>query len=154
MCRAGLSCHRPEPEGGGESVEITTIIGSIGTDVGPTEVIRGWHGLGWTYNRAFVDGHVAYQPVIEWDTRDVRGFYEHYRVERLINYPGGAVSMVEAQKAFACITVRGDGWQKDTLPAPPVPVEVYPPLDKIPGTTRVSYENCVQEAGWQPMGGD
>ncbi len=61
-----------------------------GINIGPTKVIRGWHGDDWTYNRAFVDAHAEYQPIIDRSTRDSAGYYEHYRSERVEHLPEGA----------------------------------------------------------------
>lgn len=67
----------------------------------------GWHNRPWLFNAAFVDGHVA--------TIEMRG---HYNPQPNIGiYPdiGGQTGSYEN---YRCITVRGPGWQMDTLPAP------------------------------------
>jgi len=105
-----------------------------GIDIGPTKTIRGWHGDDWTYNRSFVDAHAEYQPVIERETKNLLGFYEHYRIERIEHIPEGAT-----WTQFRCIIVRGDGWSKDTLPAPRIRTQLWQPA----GEFRPSYEDCV-----------
>lgn len=64
--------------------------------------VRGWHGSDWIFNAAFIDGHV--------DAIYMRGF--HNPDLGVYGEPAGDFA------AFRCIIVRGDGWQKDTLPAP------------------------------------
>lgn len=67
-------------------------------------VASGWHGKDWTFNAAFIDGGV--------ETIRMRG----YRPERIPNS--------ELASGFLdCITVRGDGWQVDTLPSPLISTE-------------------------------
>jgi len=96
--------------------------------------LTGWHGKDWTYVRSFVDAHAEYQTIIEMGTEDRQGYADHYRMEILITLPEGADWF-----NFRCIIVRGDGWAKDTLPAPRVLTE----LDAVSGG-RASYEGCVQ----------
>ena len=107
-----------------------------GIDPGPTKVIRGWHGDDWTYNRAFVDAHAEYQAIIDRSTRDAAGYYEHYRSEEVEHLPNGVT-----YSQFRCIIVRGDGWQKDTLPA----ARIYTSLVQPAGENRPSYEDCVSQ---------
>lgn len=85
-----------------------------GINPGPTKAIRGWHGEDWKYQRAFCDGHAAYQRVIEGPA-DAQGYYNHYRIEWFDDSPEG-----RPWSELKCIIVRGEGWQKDTLPAPRV----------------------------------
>ena len=110
------------------------IDGLNGIDVGPLKVLPGWHGKDWTYVRSFVDAHAEYQEIIIQGTEDRDGFSRHYRSEHLLTLPEGA-----SWDRFHCIIVRGDGWQKDTLPAPRVETPVIHPGDGI----RPSYEDCV-----------
>jgi prepilin-type N-terminal cleavage/methylation domain-containing protein len=109
---------------------------TAGIDVGPLKILPGWHGKDWTYARSFVDAHAEYQEIIEKDTEDVQGYSEHYRSERLITLPEGATWYT-----FHCIIVRGEGWQKDTLPSPRVKTPLIHPGDGV----RPSYEDCVNE---------
>lgn len=60
---------------------------------------NGWHGKTWTFHAAFVDGRVG--------SIFMRGFTP----EPIAHSPVGV-------SATECITIRGDGWQVDTLPAP------------------------------------
>ncbi|MBU0718855.1 MAG: hypothetical protein KJ749_11445, partial [Planctomycetes bacterium] len=103
-----------------------------GIDPGPTKAIRGWHGKDWTFNRAFVDGHAAYQRILIEGTEDANGYFEHYRTELV--YPED----MDKQDRSVCIIVRGPGWQKDTLPAPDVPTGLW-----WDGSDRVSFDGCV-----------
>lgn len=110
-----------------------------GVDPGPTKAVRGWHGKDWTFNRVFVDAHAEMQKVYNEGTEDGEGYATHYRNERLESYPeslggGGQGDYME----FQCIIVRGNGWQKDTMPAPLIATGIL-----ISGTGRPSYEGCV-----------
>ncbi len=102
-----------------------------GIDPGPTGLIRGWHGKKWTYNRSFGDAHAEMQKVYIEGT-EYEGYAEHYRIELVFDDPG-------EQSSQRCIIVRGDGWQKDTLPAPYIDTGLA-----NPGGGRPSYEDCVQ----------
>ena len=68
---------------------------------GISGTVRGWHGKNWTFNAAFMDGHA--------DTIYMRS-YESVRVFQDDQH----------QEAMRCAIVRGEGWQKDTLPVEPV----------------------------------
>lgn len=94
-------------------------LGNSGIDPGPTKAVRGWHGKNWTYNRSFVDGHVATQKVFIEGTRDSNGFFEHFRNE--VVFPDDP----EEQNRTACIIIRGEGWQIDTLPAELIPTGLF-----------------------------
>lgn len=108
-----------------------------GIDPGPTKAVRGWHGNDWTFNRAFVDGHAETQKVYIEGTEDAGGYALHWRTE--IVFPNDP----EKQDQFRCVIIRGDGWQKDTLPSPTIPTRL-----KYKGAGgRVSYENCVDNDG-------
>jgi prepilin-type N-terminal cleavage/methylation domain-containing protein len=123
-----------------------------GVDPGPTKVLRGWHGQDWTYVRAFVDAHAEYQKILIEGTRDNTGFFEHYYQENFSIDPEGwpiaddycnGTNPARMNWATAqCIIVRGDGWQKDTLPAPRICTQ----LNNVFGNDRPSYEFCVKEA--------
>jgi len=105
-----------------------------GIDPGPTKQVRGWHGKAWTFNRSFVDAHAAYQKVYFEGSEDEQGYAFHYRIE--------AVSFQDPARAQsdACVLIRGDGWQKDTLPAQFIPTGLTYPGDG----RRPSYEDCVK----------
>ena len=120
--RWAWSCRR--------EIEDCTWIGP-GVDPGPTKALRGWHGRDWTFNRAFVDAHAETQRIYIEGTEDAEGYAEHYRNEQ--------VHEDEAeQTSNRCVIVRGNGWQKDTLPAGFVPTGLH-----YPGSGRPSYEDCV-----------
>jgi prepilin-type N-terminal cleavage/methylation domain-containing protein len=107
-----------------------------GIDPGPTKQLRGWHGQPWTYNRSFVDAHAEYQKVYIEGTEDDQGYAFHYR------YEAGVSSDAATQQSLACVLIRGDGWQKDTLPAPMISTGLtYPGSGRRP-----SYEDCVEPA--------
>lgn len=110
-----------------------------GVDPGPNKAIRGWHGADWTYNRAFVDGHAEYQRVIFEGTEDAQGYSLHYRAEMLGDYPAFPGTPDPDYNFYRCVIVRGNGWQKDTLPA-----EVIETGLLSPGSGRPSYEDCVE----------
>lgn len=112
-----------------------------GIDPGPTKAIQGWHGKDWTYNRVFIDGHSARQTIYIEGTEDREGYANHYRTEELSEYPSYGCGQPHSGsfESLRCVTVRGDGWQKDTLPAPPVCTGLT-----YNGFNRPSYEDCVQ----------
>ena len=109
-----------------------------GIDIGPLKTVQGWHGQDWTYVRSFVDAHAEYQKILVEDTEDIQGYSEHFRIERLITVPdwNGSPS---SWTFWRCVIIRGDGWAKDTLPAPVVETGLNSPG----GNTRPSYEDCV-----------
>jgi len=108
------------------------VVGGNGVDPGPTKTIRGWHGKDWTYNRAFVDAHAEFQKIWINGTEDSDGYANHYRNEQIY------ATDDPRNMAYRCITVRGPGWQKDTLPA-----ELLTTGLGWSGGGRPSYENCV-----------
>jgi len=120
--------------------ERCTVIATVfpGVDPGPTKALRGWHGKDWTYNRAFVDAHAETQRIYIEGTEDEEGYSEHYRNEHLSSYPPWIDDSDGSFNRYQCIIVRGDGWQKDTMPAP---VIATPLINPHPG--RPSYEGCV-----------
>ncbi len=122
-----------------------------GIDPGPTGGLRGWHGKDWTYNRAFLDGHAATQTIFIEGTANQEGYGQHYYNQQLSFYPGwpacdqclpGEADCPYSEpgtfESYRCIIVRGDGWSKDTLPAPFI-------CSGLPfnGVGRPSYEDCV-----------
>ena len=102
-----------------------------GVDPGPTKVLTGWHGADWTFDRSFVDGHAETQKIYNEGSEDGDGYGTHYRTETI--YQDN-----DQQQSFRCIIVRGNGWQKDCLPAPRTPTGL-----SAPGDGRPSYEGCV-----------
>jgi hypothetical protein len=82
--------------------------------------VGSWHGKDWTFGATFVDGHA--------DWIYMRG-YRNPHVFRDSN----------EQDYNRCIIVRGDGWQKDTLPAPTIPTGLIED-----GGGRPSYEDCFE----------
>jgi prepilin-type N-terminal cleavage/methylation domain-containing protein len=128
--RWAWSCKRELPE-------CEANLGLEGIDPGPTMAVRGWHGRDWTFNRAFVDAHAETQRIYIEGTENADGYALHYRNE--VVYPEDP----QRQEAYQCIIVRGDGWQKDTLPADDIPTRLW-----HSGDGRPSYENCV--GNWDP----
>jgi hypothetical protein len=61
--------------------------------------VEGWHGLDWTFNAAFIDGHA--------DTIFMKSFEN----------PNVFSDEDASYERFQCIIIRGDNWQIDTLPA-------------------------------------
>ncbi|UCE58914.1 MAG: prepilin-type N-terminal cleavage/methylation domain-containing protein [Phycisphaerales bacterium] len=106
-----------------------------GLDPGPTRTITGWHGVDWTYNRAFVDAHAETQRVLIEGTEDAEGYYQHYRNEVVFDDP-------VINDNMRCVIVRGNGWQKDTLPAE----QIFTGLNWGGGGGRPSDEGCVEWA--------
>ncbi len=106
-----------------------------GVDPGPTKTLRGWHGKDWRFNRAFVDAHAETQRIFIEGSEDQSGYALHYRNE--VIYPDNP----DLQDAYRCVIVRGDGWQKDTLPAEDIPTSLI-----WGGDGRPSYEGCPNEA--------
>ncbi|MCH8252963.1 MAG: hypothetical protein IID36_10975 [Planctomycetes bacterium] len=105
--------------------------------------VRGWHGKDWTFNAAFLDGHA--------DAIYMRG----YRAVPLGAYPpflmgGGSCPCTPPSchsnefpgsfQIYRCVIIRGEGWQKDTLPTAPVMTQL-----KTSGTSgRPSYEGGLE----------
>jgi prepilin-type N-terminal cleavage/methylation domain-containing protein len=120
--------------------ENCTVIGELqpGVDPGPTKAVRGWHGQDWMYNRSFVDAHAEYQLLIFPESKDEDGYYLHYRNEKLSSYPDWIDGSPGSFDMYQCIIVRGDGWQKDTLPASVLRTGIFNPHGGRP-----SYEGCV-----------
>ena len=120
-----------------------SVVGGPGVPPGPEGAqsmpLRGWHGQDWYYNRAFVDAHAEYQGVYFPETKDGDGFYEHYYSEHLGSYPSGLGGGAGTYEQYRCIIVRGDGWQKDTMPATLLDTGLY-----HSGDGRPSYEGCVE----------
>ncbi len=105
-----------------------------GIDPGPTKTVRGWHGRDWTFNRSFVDGHAEPQRIYIEGSENADGYALHYRCEN--TRPGD-----DCATGFSrCIAVRGDGWQKDTLPADLIPTGLWWSGE----WGRPSYEACVE----------
>ncbi len=108
------------------------VINSIqGYDPGPTKALAGWHCKDWTFNRAFVDAHAATQQIIIQGTEDTDGYFQHYRVELV--FPDS----IGLQRSNTCVIVRGQGWQKDTLPAEQIEMDVV-----VTGTGRGTTGGC------------
>ncbi|HNQ23823.1 MAG TPA: hypothetical protein PKK06_12075, partial [Phycisphaerae bacterium] len=95
-------------------------------------------GQDWTYNRAFADAHADTQRIYIIGSEDSEGYALHYRSERLGSYP--AAPSGNPADYFRCVVVRGDAWQKDTLPAEEILTTLW-----HPGSGRPSYEDCVAE---------
>ncbi len=73
-------------------------------------VATGWHKKPWVFNVSFVDGHAS--------TVTMDG--HNNPQPRLGSYPSASDDPDDDYRRFRCVTIRGDGWQMDTLPAPPV----------------------------------
>lgn len=72
-------------------------------------VVDGWHGAAWMFNVAFVDGHAGTVRLKGTTSPD------------LVHYPQGSYTY------WRCVTIRGPGWQRDTLPLPPTATTIYAP---------------------------
>ena len=124
--RWAWACHREWCDGSINGLSLP------GLDPGPTKALAGWHGKDWTYTRAFVDAHAEYQKVYVEGTEDKYGYAQHYRSEPVL-------ANSEGQLHTACVIVRGDGWQKDTLPAEFIETGLKYTIN----VRRASYEDCV-----------
>jgi prepilin-type N-terminal cleavage/methylation domain-containing protein/prepilin-type processing-associated H-X9-DG protein len=78
-------------------------------------VIRGWHKRDWFFDVAFCDGHA--------ENIKIRG----RKNPMLSEYPvilGSPTDPIEAYIHWQAVIARGEGWQIDTLPSPPVETEL------------------------------
>lgn len=92
-------------------------------------VVNGWHGKEWTFNSAFLDGHA-------------NSIYMHHcRSVDIGRYPDDwwGPGSSGTYTFYRCIIVRGEGWQKDTLPASTIPTDLY-----HSGAGRASYEGGIE----------
>jgi prepilin-type processing-associated H-X9-DG protein len=76
----------------------------------PALRVKGWHGKDWRFTVAFVDGHAG---VIRMEGADCPP------TDLGDTYPDDG-STRPPYLQFRCITLRGPGWQLDTLPSPPI----------------------------------
>ena len=105
----------------------------LGVDPGPTRSIRGWHGKDWTFNHAFVDGHVGTKtPRYEETVNEIDGYPLHYFNPDPFAEPG-------LFESFRCLIVRNADWQLDTFPDSPIPMTIF-----WPGGGRSSFVDCVK----------
>ena len=100
---ARFAIYVPNREFGSEDAPCECRANCLGA-VGSTGVAHGWHGQDWRFNAAFGDGHVA------------NIFVRSYR-KTLLSEPLPECSPGDR---CVCIAVRGDGWQLDTMPSPPL----------------------------------
>ena len=83
-----------------------------GYDDAPNATVKGWHGSNWLFTACFTDGHAA---VIR-----MRGC-EQPPADLGSTYPrdlGGT----DLYNVWKCVQIRGNGWQLDTLPSPPISI--------------------------------
>ncbi len=104
----------------------------LGVDPGPWKAIRGWHGKEWTFNHLYADAHADRRSILIPGTQDANGYYLHYLGEQVFEDEA-------EQLYYQCGIIRGDGWQKDTLPDLPIDTGLL-----WTGAGRPSYEDCVQ----------
>ena len=83
--------------------------------------VKGWHAKDWTFNAAFVDGHV--------DTIYMRGYHN------VPLYPSDDNQYLN----YRCIIIRGEAWHVDTLPAELVPAALW-----FSGGGRPSWEDGIE----------
>lgn len=75
------------------------------------ETLGGWHGRNFVYNQAFLDGHAG--------SSEIRG---HRHPQTNLNvYPPIGGNFNPTWRQWHCVLIRGDGWQIDALPSPPIP---------------------------------
>lgn len=77
------------------------------------ETFGGWHGKDWVFNQSFLDGHAA--------NLRVQGHIKP--PPRLRIYPWWR-NRQSTWSQFRCVTWRGQDWQLDALPAPPVQTNI------------------------------
>lgn len=75
------------------------------------KVVKGWHKRDWIFQTAFVDAHA--------ETTQVRG----HRTPQLAQYPGFTFNH------WQCVIFRGNNWQMDTLPSPPMITDIKCPKE-------------------------
>ena len=81
---------------------------------GSFNTIPGWHRQPFSFNVAFADGHSSMVVM--------KGCYRPAPNLGLSNYPFGSCGPdADAYECEQCVTMRGPGWQLDTLPATSVP---------------------------------
>ncbi|MFH0981771.1 MAG: hypothetical protein V2A79_09550 [Planctomycetota bacterium] len=73
--------------------------------------VPGWHDQPFKFNVTFADGHAAMVQM--------QGCARPSPNLGLPNYPTGLCTE-DGYECLRCVTIRGPGWQLDTLPAPPV----------------------------------
>ncbi len=85
----------------------SSLSGPLGNDV--ETIIKGWHGKPWEFAASFVDGHGA--------MTHIEGHNQPQ--PQLSSYPDG-----DSYGTWHCVIIRGQNWQEDTLPAPPVLTDI------------------------------
>jgi len=76
----------------------TDCVDIVGSEILPGPV-TGWHGETWVFNGVFIDGHADRIFMRSFDNPQV--------------HEDG-----DAQRGHRCIIIRGENWNKDTLPVP------------------------------------
>ena len=78
----------------------------------PGARLKGWHGRDWVYTACFVDSHVSLVRMHGSDCppQNLGNTYPKQDIP-----PG-----MTPYSYWRCITIRGPGWQLDTLPSPPI----------------------------------
>lgn len=74
-------------------------------------VVHGWHGRDWIFNVAFCDAHAQQIKM------------KGYQNPRLAEYPSSG-GHDDPYMFWHCVIIRGPGYQRDTLPSPPVPTDI------------------------------
>ena len=69
-------------------------------------VVHGWHGRDWMFNVAFSDAHASMIKM------------KGYQNPQLSEYPW------QDYYHWHCVIIRGPGYQRDTLPSPPVVTDI------------------------------
>ena len=90
--------------------------------------VRGWHGKDWTFNASFIDGHAE------------AIYMNGYRSTYLPRFEGADAGGVPDDNGYyRCVMIRGEGWQKDTLPLREIQTGLY-----SPSSDRPSYEGGIE----------
>jgi hypothetical protein len=86
-------------------------------------VLPGWHGRNWMFDVSFADGHAGVTKMKGMKAPHLSS-YPHCEVQS-----GPLANPDACYLHWHCVIIRGDGWQKDTLPSPPVATVVFRPPD-------------------------
>lgn len=86
--------------------------GREGLVQGNNKTIPGWHRRNFSFVASFADGHAA---LVE-----MKGCQRPSPNLGLANYPNSDGCGNSPYDCYQCVTIRGPGWQLDTLPAPSI----------------------------------
>jgi prepilin-type processing-associated H-X9-DG protein len=120
-------------------------LGSAGRECGSSafrgSVVRGWHGApgeeaAWRFNVSYADGHAA--------AVKIQGFAN----PQLSEYPGDGTGPPE-HDIWQCVIVRGEKWQRDCLPSPPIELGFAPPSGDEQASAGAKRAGRERKKYWQ-----